>query len=367
MERSAARRRPDTRLLGRQWLRIAALAGLLLAGCSAPAPPLRDTLFVFGGEAQLELRGVSPDAGQAALAELSAHLATLHADWHPWEPGALTELNAALRDGRPYRPPASILALIRRAQPLSLQSGGLFDPAAGGLIARWGFHTSDYPVTTPPPDAASIAAWRAAHPRITDLVLDGDTVRSLQPAVQLDFGAIAEGVASESALAILRRHGVRNALLSLGGDVVALGDADGRPWSVALRDPYGGVLGSVALHDGEALFSSGNYNKFRVSPEGGRWPHILDPRTGYPAEGSAAVVVIHRDPVRADAASTALFVGGPALFAALAHRLEIRCALLLTEENELMITAPMAARVTLLRQPVPLGPPLGAPGSCHDG
>ena len=69
----------------------------------------------------------------------------------------------------------------------------------------------------------------------------------------------------------------------------------------------------------------------------------------------------------ADAASTALFVGGPALFAALAHRLEIRCALLLTEENELMITAPMAARVTLLRQPVPLGPPLGAPGSCHDG
>jgi thiamine biosynthesis lipoprotein len=340
------------------------VAVLALAGCREEPALQRETLYVFGGEATIDLQGVPPPQAQAALAELSEVFNRWHRDWHAWEPGALTALNAAIARGEQSVPPASIRELILRSQPLSIRSDGLFDPAVGGLMALWGFHTSDFPVTTPLPTQARIDAWRAGRPSIADVVVEGDTVWSHNPAVQLDFGGIAEGIAAEEAARILARHGVSNALLSLGGDLYALGDAGGRPWRVGIRDPYGGVLAGVELRDGEALFASGNYNKFREAPSGARWSHVLDPRSGQPVHGSAAVAVLHRDPVLADIAATALMVGGPARFADLLQRLDVRCAVLVTEENEMMVTAAMDARLTLQREPVRLGPPLGPPGPC---
>ncbi len=133
---------------------------------------------------------------------------------------------------------------------------------------------------------------------------------------------------------------------------------------MALRDPFGGILGGVALDGGEALFSTGNYSKFRDSPSGARWSHILDPRTGHPARGSAAVAVLHTDPLLADAGATALFVAGPAGFERLARRMGLACALMVTEENEMLVTVAMRARLELLRDPVPLGQPLDLGPAC---
>ena len=129
----------------------------------------------------------------------------------------------------------------------------------------------------------------------------------------------------------------------------------------------GGVLGGVELGGGEALFSTGNYSKFRDSPSGARWSHILDPRTGHPARGAAAVVVLHTDPLLADAGATALFVAGPAGFERLVRRMSLGCALMVTEENEMLVTTAMAARVELLRNPVSLGPPLDLGPACDAG
>lgn len=342
-----------------------ALAAALVA-CQREPERRRETLFVFGGEVTIDLAGATPQQAYDALAAVAERFNTLHRDWHAWEPGALTTLNAAFARGERSSPPASIRELIQRSQPLSIRSDGLFDPAIGGLMELWGFHTSEFPVAKPLPSRAQVDAWRAQRPRVTDVVVEGETVYSLNPAVQLDFGGIAEGVAVEEATRVLARHGVNNALLTLGGDVYALGDVAGRPWRVAIRDPYGGVLGGVELADHEALFASGNYSKFREAPSGARWAHVLDPRTGQPVLGSAAVTVLHRDPVLADIAATTLMVGGPARFADLIERLGVRCALLLTDENELLITAPMQARVSLQREPVRLAPPLGQPGPCSD-
>lgn len=342
----------------------AALALATLAACSRTPEPHRETLLVFGGEATLEIRGVPAAQAAAATASVSEKLQQYGRDWHAWEPGALVEVNAALARGERAPAPASIRDLVARSQELSLRSDGLFDPAVGGLIRLWGFHTSDFPVATPAPSEAQIEAWLATRPRIADLRVEGDALVSTNPAVQLDFGAIGEGVAAEEAARLLADHGVRDALLSLGGDLFALGQADGQPWQVGIRDPYGGVFARVALIGPEALFSSGSYNKFREAPTGARWPHVLDPRIGRPVRGTAAVAVLHRDPVLADIAATALMVGGPARFADLVQRLDLHCALLLTEENEMIITAAMDARVTLLREPVRLGESIGEAGPC---
>ncbi|GAB2497334.1 FAD:protein FMN transferase [Arenimonas alkanexedens] len=336
----------------------------LAIGCSREAPARIERLYVFGTLAEIEIRGADAAASSAALAEISALLNQRQTEWHAWEPSDLTRINGALAAGESATAPPSVIALIDRSRPLVAASEGLFDPALGGLVAAWGFHTSTFPVLTAAPSEAWLARWREQRPRLEQVLVEGDRVSSSNPAVQLDFDAIAEGLASEAILQVLERHGIGHALVGLGGDIVALGDGDGRPWRVGLQDPFGGGLGSVQLGDHEALFSSGNYSKFRESPTGARWPHLLDPRSGHPARGAASVVVLHPDPVRADAAATALFVAGPAGFERAARRLGLGCALMVTEENEMLVTAAMAARVQLLRKPVPLGPPLDLGVDC---
>ncbi|GAB2662317.1 FAD:protein FMN transferase [Arenimonas aestuarii] len=345
----------------RRWLALA--AALALAGCSPP-PERVEQLLVFGSTAEIRLRDADPQAAQAALAELSAELNQRHREWHAWQPSDVTRINQAFAAGQAVQAPESVLELVRLAQPLSVATDGLFDPAIGGLVEAWGFHTSTYPILTPAPRDEVLAQWRQDRPHITDVHIQGNQLRADNPRTQLDFAAMAEGVAASQAMATLQRHGVRDALVNLGGDVTALVGEGLPPWRVALRDPFGGVIGTVELSDAESIFSSGDYNKFRYSAAGARQAHILDPRTGHPARGAASVVVLHPDPVLADVAASALFVAGPSGFADLARRLGLGCALMVTDENELLVTVAMKARVTLARDPVPLGAPLDLGPSC---
>lgn len=340
------------------------VAAAALGGCAPSPEPIREELLVFGSRASIEIREAPPAQAGEAIAAVSMRLSEFHRDWHPWEPSALTRINAALAASGSAAAPPSILALVRRSQALSQRTDGLFDPSVGGLVALWGFHTSNYPVTTPAPTAEAIDAWLRTRPRMSDLRLEGNRIASLNRAAQLDFGAIAEGVAAEEAGQLLRAHGVAHALINLGGDILALGDADGRPWQIALRDPFGDVLGTVEASGSEAVFSSGGYNKFREAPDGGRWPHLLDPNTGLPARGTASVVVLHGDPVLADVASTTLYIGGERRFVELIDRLGIRCALLLTDDDRLLVTTGMRARLRLLRTPAAQETPVDRGADC---
>ena len=301
---------------------------------------------MFGSLATIEL--VAPRAAtEAALAEIERTLNARHREWHPWEASALTALNAAIARGEPHRPAESVRALIDAARPLVVASGGRFDPAAGGLVASWGFHTGDYPVRTPAPNDASVARWLAARPRYDDLVVRADgAVESRSRSLQLDFNAIAEGMATREIAAILDAHGIVDALVALGGDVHARGARGGRPWRVAIRDPDGGVLAAVALADGESLYASGGYARWREGG-GGRASHVLDPRSGRPATGALASAVLARDPVRADAAATALLVAGAAEWRDAAAAMDVPCALIVDAAGVVHATRAMSARMEL--------------------
>lgn len=341
-----------------------ALAALLGLGGCGREPDRVEQLHVFGTMAELRIRDAPPGQAQAALAEIAATLNQREREWHAWQDSDLTRINAAFARGEAAEAPESVLMLLRRSQQLSEVSGGLFDPAIGGLVAAWGFHTSTFPILAPLPTDATLEAWRGNRPRITEVRVDGQLLSAPNPRTQLDFDAIAEGAAAQETLDTLRGNGIRHALVNLGGDVVALVPPGAEPWQVSLRDPFGGVLGTVPLGDGEALFTSGNYNKFRYSAAGARQAHILDPRTAQPARGTAAVVVLHADPMLADAAASALFVAGPSGFEALARRMGLGCAMMVTDENEMLVTVAMKARLQPLRDPVPLGPPLDLGANC---
>ncbi|MGH8212441.1 MAG: FAD:protein FMN transferase [Rhodanobacteraceae bacterium] len=356
----------------KSWRRAAALAIAALAVAAvlwtlfdSPRAPQRATFYVFGGLVSLEVRGATPDVADAAFVEIDNQLHRDQRAWHPWQrPSDLMDLNDAIATGKPYRAPPELAGLIRAAQAGYRDSDGLFDAAIGALVTAWGYHTGSFPVNTPLPSTARVAALEARHPGMGDIHVAADgTVTSDDRAIALDLDGLAEGYAAEQITTILHAHDIDNAIVNVGGDVVASGTADGRPWRVAIESPEGGVFASMELSGHEALFSSGDYHKYRVIG-GRRRAHIIDPRTGQPVGGTAATSIIMGNATRADVGSTALMVAGPTDFARIARSLHAACAMLLTDDDRLYITPAMRKRITLLRSPEVVIPVGGANGRC---
>lgn len=344
----------------RRHLLFAALTAALLLGAvwlyhqQQADAPRKASFVIFGGLTEVELRGASEADAAAAFGAIGELLQRDQRAWHPWEISDLMRLNAAIAQGQPYQTSAELSGLLRQAQRAYVASDGLFNPAIGSLVDLWGFHTSDYPIAAPPPPAQNIAATLATQPRMDDLVIAEDgTVASRNRAIQLDLNGLAEGYAAEQIAALLRERGIANALINVGGDVLALGHAVDRPWRVGIRSPQHETFAGAELGDHEALFSSGNYNKFREA-DGQRWGHVLDPRTGQPARGVAAVSVIHGDAVTADVASTVLMVAGPADLERIARSLGVACVVLVGEDGAVWMTPAMQRRLEFLTPPAEL-------------
>jgi thiamine biosynthesis lipoprotein len=320
-----------------------ALLAAALAGCQRDQE--RSTqLYVFGTLVEVKLWGASAAQSDAAFGELQQLFRQLHRDLHAWEPGRLTEVNQAFAAGEAAMADPHIVELVRRSQELESRSGGRFNPAIGGLIGLWGFHTSDYPVTGPPPTRAEIDRILAQRPSSRDIVIDGLQLHSDNPAVQLDFGGIAKGYAVDLAVQHLRARGIENAIVNAGGDLRAVGRHGERPWRVAVRKPGGGVIGAVEVRGDESLFTSGNYERFRLDATE-RYPHILDPRSGWPVGHVASVTVIAGEGVLADAAATALVVAGLDDWPAVAAALGLEQVLVIDESGQVYLTPEMAQRV----------------------
>jgi FAD:protein FMN transferase len=319
------------------------LLALLLAACTPTQSRHNATFFVFGTTVTLQFDAPAATA-ETIEAAVAQHLQQRHREWHAWEPGALGVLNQAIARGEVAATTPSIAALIRSGQQLAHQSEGLFDPGVGKLIALWGFHSSDWPIRTPPPDAEQLLQYRQQRPSISHLKLTKNTVRTASRDVQLDFGGLAKGAAANEVMALLSEFGVQHALLELGGDVAAINRAHQPPWRVGVRDPNAAdTLGGVLLSDRESLFTSGTYARFSVA-DGERSAHILDPRSGTPAHGLRAATVLTQDALLADATATALIVAGRD-WQRTARAMGVAAVLVIDDANNCTMTAAMAARL----------------------
>jgi len=324
-------------------LLAAVLLLLLLTACERDREHSAN-LFVFGTIVELKLWGATEEQASQAFAEIQEMFQGMHRDWHAWEPGLLVSINAAFTRGEPAQSNPEINEMIRLSQWAEKQSGGCFNPAIGALVRLWGFHTSDYPIIGPPPDAAAITAILAKHPSTTDIRIDGLQLSTDNPSVQLDFGGIAKGYAVDLAVAALRKRGIDSAIVNAGGDLRAFGRHGDRPWRVAIRKPGGGAIGTVEVNGDEALFTSGNYERFRQDNTE-RYPHILDPRTGWPVRDVASATVITDQGSLADAAATALIVAGIDGWPEVARSLGLEQVLIVDEAGQVYLTPAMADRV----------------------
>lgn len=318
---------------------------MICSACSQHAEQ-RAEFFVFGTLVEVVIRDADQESTARAFSELQQRFQLMHRDWHAWEAGTLTEINTAFATGQKIEVSDDIRHLILRSQELEFLSKGNFNATLGGLIELWGFHTSIFPVTSPPPETAAIQRLLDAAPSAADIVFSGEMASSTNPLVQLDFGAIAKGYAVDIAIGILARHGITNALVNAGGDLRATGGTLNEPWKVGIRKPGGGVIGGIEIIGDEAVFTSGVDQRYLEQSEL-RYPHILDPHTGQAVQGVASVTVIADLGIFADAAATAMIVAGREGWQELTADMGLTEVLLIDDQGEIFMTPEMRDRLKL--------------------
>jgi len=325
--------------------RLLLLIPLCLIGCQQDGF-YESSFLKFGTIVQLSLYAATAEQASQAAAITEAELARMHNNWHAWKPGPLTELNQQLASGQAVIIDHELLEMVERASDLSRQSSGLFNPAIGKLIAAWGFHQDGTAVSKPPADEL-VTNLLATKPSMHNLIITNNKIQTTNPSVQLDFGAFAKGYGLGLIARKLQSIGIQRFVLNAGGDLVAYGEHPQRPWRIAIRNPEGNTaLAVIQARPGEAIFTSGDYERFYGSGEQ-QFHHIIDPRTGYPATGTRAVTVMHPDPALADAAATAIFIAGPNQWIKTAANLGVSLVLLVDSQDHIHMTHAMANRIEM--------------------
>ena len=240
-----------------------------------------------------------------ALEEAERVLRLLETRLSTWiEASEMSRLNAA-----PANEPLTLsehsLAVLTRARELHEATGGAFDITARPVIELW--RQAD--ATGAPPSREAIELARSTAGWTGLRIENGSAIKS-SAAVQVDVDGLAKGYAIDRALDALAEAGAVGGMAEVGGDLRVFGPApDGGSWPIGVRSPFAeAVLGTVEL-EGEAVCTSGAYAR-PVEIGGARYSHIVDPRTGEPADPASSVTVIAPDAMTADAWATALSILG---------------------------------------------------------
>lgn len=236
--------------------------------------------------------------------------------------------------------------IIRTAFDYAALTDGAFNPAIGPLVSLWGINTEDAHVPSEQELAQVLPLldWCLVQ-------LDDETYTVFLPikGMSLDLGGIGKGYAADAVDAILRSGGVTSALVNLGGNILVIGPKDdGKPWRIGLQDPSadrGRYFLSLDLVDG-TIVTSGPYERF-FEEDGVVYHHILDSRTGYPADTHiVSMTLVGTDSTGMDALSTASFVMGPEKSLAFLETLPGVQAVCLLDDGTIHMTTGLATDTT---------------------
>jgi thiamine biosynthesis lipoprotein len=325
------------------------LLTLLLSACGKE-PFYQEQGYVFGTLVEVSVYGAEEAKAKQAVGSVLKEFQRLHDMLHAWKPSELSELNAAIAQGKSKQVSPELAEMLQGAAQLSAQSDGLFTPSIGGLIQTWGFQADDFKAVLP--DEKKIAALVKANPQMSEISILShnawETASSRNRTVKLDLGGYAKGYALDRAIAMLKQQGIHNALVNIGGNVMALGTHGSRPWRVGIQHPRKpGALATLELHDGEAIGTSGDYQRY-FEFDGKRYCHLIDPRTGQPVQGVQAVTILThgvRAGLLSDAASKPLFISGVNGWRSAAAKMQLEEALLIDAQGVVHLTAAMQKRL----------------------
>ena len=285
---------------------IFALCLLVVSGCARKQPrTFQETRTLMATYITITVDAENEDQAKRAIDAGFAEIKRLAGIFSIWSEGTeLSRINAQAADHAVKASP-EVMELVKRALEVARMTDGAFDPTVGPLVRLWSVTKRKVP---PTPEEISKARELVDY---RNIVIEDDTIRFLKNGVVFDPGGIAKGYTSDRVVAVLKGLGIRSGIVASAGDIKTFGGGLRKsPWLVGIQHPREkGVAATAAMAD-MAISTSGDYERY-FEYEGRRYHHIIDPKTGYPAEGVRGLSVLHRDGVMCDGLSTGLFALGP--------------------------------------------------------
>jgi FAD:protein FMN transferase len=314
------------------------LLALLLAGC-AREPLYQTKSYVFGTLVEISIYGEEEAHARDAANHVLAEFQRLHHKFHAWDSKSpLSQINTAFAAGDiPIEIDAETAEILRKAQQLSLQSDHAFNPAIGHLIGLWGFHADTFKAQLP--DEALVQAWVQKKPNMADL--------------QINLGGFVKGYALDKAAHYLRSARVNNALVNIGGNIIALGKHGEKSWRVGIQHPRKPApMAVLDLPSGWAIGTSGDYQRY-FELGGKRFCHVINPDTGAPVQNIQSVTVLIPPNAWAgtisDVASKPIFIAPPEKREAVAARMEVAHFLIIDGTGRTHASPAMAKKLVWIK------------------
>ncbi|MCC7074615.1 MAG: FAD:protein FMN transferase [Deltaproteobacteria bacterium] len=302
---------------------------------------------------------VPADRRSAALAmqhAIDTTLERINDEMSTYRPSSeLSRFNAA-KSTAPMALSGELAEVMASALEVGRLTDRAYDVTLDPLIDLWGFDRSGRKAVLP--TAEQISAARA-HVGLDKLVQEGKTLRKLDPELSVNLGGIAAGFAVDVVCADLDAAGFTDYMVEITGEVRARGtNAQGHAWRIGIKVPERRadaheLVAAVSLADA-AVTTSGTYHNFSLGPDGKRYSHIIDPRTGAPVESElVSVTVLYADALTADAFDTAFVILGEQRAREIIARLPGMGAYFIRQANDGALSTSMTEGFPLVITPAP--------------
>ncbi len=335
--------------------RIAALAGCIVCLAIAPAPAhaawYSRTEAIMDTRIYVELWDTDPQHANAAIDAVMAemhHVDDVMSDFKP--NSQLSQINEHAAQ-HPVVVSPELYNLIKLSTHYSRITDGAFDITMESVWRLYHFRRRTHPTDAQIKALLPTVGWR-------QLIFDDrrHSIRFARPGMAIGLGGIAKGYVVDRSIDILKARGIRHAVVSAGGDTRLLGDHRGRPWMVAIMDPWDlhTVVARIPLEN-EAISTSGDYYRGFVQ-NGKRYDHIISPFTGHSAQRVRSASLIAPTATQTDGMSKTAFVLGPRKTLAIIARMPQYDAIFVCPDGRILYSKGIA--------PPPGAPaPAPAPGS----
>ncbi|MCK4250491.1 FAD:protein FMN transferase [candidate division WOR-3 bacterium] len=273
---------------------------LLLFNCTSKE--FSYSRFIVGGHCEIKFSYHSEKTAEKIISQIEDELVRIDSLLNRFsEKSLVSELNRNLR----VKAPGDIIYLFALSDSVAQLTDGLFDISIAPLVEIWGFYKHEFKN----PDSAEIEKIK----KLVDyrkIRLKNDSI-IIPEGMKVDLGGIAQGFAADRVKMVLKKYNVISALINIGGEIAVIGQSPkGRPWRIGIKNPRGeGIIETIELKD-EALSTSGDYEKFFLI-NNKRYPHIINPKTGFPASDFVSVTTFAKNAAFADAIATAMAIMGP--------------------------------------------------------
>lgn len=281
--------------------------GLLLALVSLPvqAEWYSDAQEKMGTRIEIQIWADNDAAARPVIAAGMAEFDRIESWMSTYrEDSEISRVNR-LSAGEAVKVSAELFDIVRRSLELSVMSDGAFDITFDSVGQLY-----DYRAGVRPDRAEIEKNLPAINYRHVVLDADNSTIRFSREGTRINLGGIGKGYACDRVADLLRKSGVSSGRVNAGGDTRLIGDRQGKPWILGIRDPDAADRWVTRLAlDNEAISTAGDYERF-FEEDGVRYHHIINPKTGESARGIRSVTVIGPDATMTDGLDNAVFILG---------------------------------------------------------